>query len=75
MPRLKPQPVPQAEVIPYAGRWREVGLLVAYLVVCVLAVLTVLMPAIENSDPQEPPTQESEAPNARPADVNAGADS
>jgi len=70
MPRLKPQPVPQAPITPHAPSWQELGLLVAYLVVCVLAFLTVLLPATENKELQDPPLNAPnppDAPNTQPA--------
>jgi hypothetical protein len=52
MRRIKPQTTPQEPLPTYAAGWQEVVLLVAYLVICLLSVLTVLMPTTENKAEQ-----------------------
>jgi hypothetical protein len=50
MRRIKPQLAPQETRDTHSPSWREVLLLVGYLVICLLSVLTVLLPTTENKE-------------------------
>jgi len=52
MRRIKPQTTPQEPAPTHTPRWREIALLVAYIVICLLSFLTVLMPTTENKAEQ-----------------------
>ena len=52
MRRIKPQVTPQETRDTYSSSWREIALLVGYLVICLLSVLTVLLPTTENKEEQ-----------------------
>lgn len=52
MRRIKPQVVPQETRVTHSPPWREIALLVGYLVICLLSVLTVLLPSTENKEEQ-----------------------
>jgi hypothetical protein len=48
MRRIKPQTTPQEPVQTHGSKRQEITLLIAYLVICLLSFLTVLMPTTEN---------------------------
>jgi hypothetical protein len=50
MRRIKPQTTPQPEPDTHGRPWHELALLVGYLVICLLSVLTVLVPTTENKE-------------------------
>ena len=50
MPRSKTPPAVQATPPAHESLWPEVALLGAYLVICLLSVLTVLLPTTENEE-------------------------
>jgi hypothetical protein len=50
MRRTKPETPAQETRSSYESRWREVTLLVAYLVICLLSILTVLAPSTDNQE-------------------------
>jgi competence protein ComGC len=50
MRRLKPEPSAQPEPLAHAPRWKEITLLVAYLVIFALSILTVLVPTTDNQE-------------------------
>ena len=52
MRRIKPQVAPQETRDTHSPSWREIALLVGYLVICLLSVLTVLLPSTENKEEQ-----------------------
>ena len=69
MRKIKPQVAPQETRDTHSPGWREVALLVGYLVICLLSVLTVLLPTTENKEEQTARTKqgESDAPDTTPA--------
>jgi hypothetical protein len=50
MRRTRPENPAQETRSTYESRWREVTLLVAYLVICLLSILTVLAPSTDNQE-------------------------
>jgi hypothetical protein len=52
MRRIKPQTTPQPTPDAHGRPWHEIALLVGYLVICLLSVLTVLLPTTENKEEQ-----------------------
>jgi hypothetical protein len=50
MARTRPPKPLQPAPIAHRADWREVALLIGYLVICVLSGLTVLAPATENEE-------------------------
>jgi|GEM_PF-5040225 hypothetical protein len=52
MRRIKPQTTPQPTPDTHARPWHEIALLVGYLFICLLSVLTVLLPTTENKEEQ-----------------------
>jgi hypothetical protein len=52
MRRIKPQTNPQPEPDAHGRPWHEIALLVGYLLICLLSVLTVLLPTTENKEEQ-----------------------
>jgi hypothetical protein len=50
MPRTRTPTAPQATPPAHEPLWPEIALLGAYLVICLLSVLTVLLPATENEE-------------------------
>ena len=52
MRRIKPQVAPQETRTTHSPSWREIALLVGYLLICLLSVLTVLLPSTENKEEQ-----------------------
>jgi len=62
MRRIKPQTLPQPTPDAHGRPWHEVALLVGYLVICLLSILTVLLPTTENKeDKPEPRATEAAA--------------
>jgi len=66
MRRIKPQVAPQETRDTHGPGWREIALLVGYLVICLLSVLTVLLPTTENKEEQS-----EHAARANPGDSDA----
>ena len=52
MPRIKPQSTPQTTPDAHGQPWQEIAIVVGYLLICVLSVLTVLLPTTENKEQQ-----------------------
>ena len=52
MRRIKPQPTPQPTPETHGRPWQEIALLTGYLLICLLSVLTVLLPTTENKEEQ-----------------------
>jgi hypothetical protein len=52
MRRIKPQTDPQPTPDAHGRPWQEVALLVGYLLICLLSILTVLLPTTENKEEQ-----------------------
>jgi hypothetical protein len=50
MARIQPPNPTQGTTRPHARMWPEIALLVGYLVICLLSVLTVLVPTTENDE-------------------------
>jgi hypothetical protein len=50
MRRTKPETPVQETRGAYDSRWREVTLVVAYLIICLLSILTVLAPSTDNQE-------------------------
>jgi hypothetical protein len=55
MPRTHPPKDIQPDTPAHDARWRELALLIAYLVICLLSVLTVLAPTTENEEEHAKP--------------------
>jgi hypothetical protein len=52
MRRIKPQTNPQPTPDAHGRPWHEIALLTGYLVICLLSILTVLLPTTENKEEQ-----------------------
>ena len=52
MRRIKPQTTPQPTPDTHGRPWQEIALLTGYLLICLLSVLTVLLPTTENKEEQ-----------------------
>jgi hypothetical protein len=52
MRRIKPQTTPQPTPDAHGRPWQELALLAGYLVICLLSILTVLLPTTENKEEQ-----------------------
>ena len=52
MRRIKPQTTPQPTPDAHGRPWQEIALLTGYLLICLLSVLTVLLPTTENKEEQ-----------------------
>lgn len=52
MRRIKPQTAPQPTPDSHGRPWHEIALLTGYLVICLLSILTVLLPTTENKEEQ-----------------------
>jgi hypothetical protein len=66
MARTRPPTTTQETTRAHATRWPEVALLIGYLVICLLSVLTVLLPTTENEEEHGKP-KVSPSANATPA--------
>jgi hypothetical protein len=66
MRRIKPQTTPQELAPAHASRWQEIALLVAYLVICLLSFLTVVLPTTENKKEEIDAKAPSTSPEATP---------
>ena len=61
MRRIRPQLAPQETRDTHSPKWREIALLVGYLVICLLSVLTVLLPTTENKEEQSARAKQGES--------------
>jgi hypothetical protein len=66
MPRTRPLSTSQPVTDTHAKRWPEIALLIGYLVICLLSVLTVLLPTTENEEEHAKPKVTSSTASASP---------
>jgi hypothetical protein len=66
MPRTRPPSATPTTTTAHATRWTEIALLIGYLVICLISVLTVLLPTTENEEEHAKPKVSPSSTSASP---------
>jgi hypothetical protein len=66
MPRTRPLSTSQPVTDTHEARWPEVALLIGYLIICLISVLTVLLPTTENEEEHAKPKVSPSTASASP---------